>query len=63
MKIQINEVWNKEGRTVKLAEVESPGFSPDLARKAVWAWIDANRPDLNQADTIDAHGYHAIAVA
>lgn len=58
MRILINEVWNAEGRTVELARIEANG-NP---RAAVYEWIRANRPDLDLATTIDAHGFHAVAV-
>lgn len=57
MKIQISEVWNLEGRSEMLAIIEAPR---ELAQTAVFNWVDKNRPDLNIAGTINAHGYHAI---
>lgn len=62
MKISINEVWNAEGRSEHLAVIEILGNSPVAARHAVWAWILSNRPDLDLAQSISAHGFHAIAV-
>lgn len=58
MKIQINEVWNAEGRSQELAIIQPIG-SPFLA---VMKWIEQNRPDLELALHINAHGYHAIAL-
>lgn len=61
MKIQIKEVWNSEGRSQKLAVIEVNGNQHD-AIQSVWNWIRENRPDLSMADTIDAHGFHAVAI-
>lgn len=58
MKIQINEVWNSEGKSVKIAVIDSVGNH----RANVWAWIRANRPELDMASNINAHGFHAEAV-
>jgi hypothetical protein len=57
MKIQINEVWNKEGKSVELAVIE-PIENPGMA---VHYWIRANRPDLHLAGLND-HGFHAIQI-
>lgn len=58
MKIQISEVWNAEGKSEKLAIIDG-GRNP---AQAVRDWIAANRPDLDLANTLYAHGYHAIAI-
>lgn len=59
MRIQINEVWNDSGKSVELAIIEPVG-SPFLA---VQTWIATNRPDLECAMSIYAHGFHAVEVA
>lgn len=58
MKIKINEVWNREGRTLELAIIETSG-NPVLA---IWDWITEHRPDLLLADTLYSHGYHAVQI-
>ena len=58
-RIAINEVWNHDGRSVRLAVIEA---KPGRERSEVVAWILNNRPDLDLATTIDAHGYHAVAI-
>ncbi len=58
MKIQINEVWNSEGKSEVLAIVDA-GINPTAA---VYEWILKNRPGLPLANTISAHGFHARAV-
>lgn len=58
MKIRISEVWNSTGSTVELAVIEA-GSNP---RAAVYNWIETNRPDLTLADTVYAHGFHAVAL-
>lgn len=61
MKVQINEVWNGEGRSERLAVIDIPvGLNP---RHVVYDWIAANRPDLTLATSIFSHGYHAEAVS
>ena len=60
MKIQINEVWNADGRSKKLAVVDVEWAS--LAPQAVWDWIMTNRPDLKLAEGLHDHGFHAIAI-
>ena len=60
MKIQINEVWNNNGRSLKLAEIEVT--NPAIARTQVNMWIRANRPDLSVATGLYQHGFHAVAV-
>lgn len=60
MRIQINEVWNHEGRSKELAIIEAS--DNHKAFQVVYAWIDKNRPDLSLADSIDAHGFHARAL-
>jgi hypothetical protein len=62
MTIQISEVWNAEGKSVKLAKVESVGASPYLAREAVEQWIKDNRPDLTEAWSTRMHGFHAVQI-
>lgn len=58
MKAKISEVWNQSGRTVVIAEIET---KPSSFRSDVFKWIEENRPDLNLADTLTAHGFHAVA--
>lgn len=60
MKIRISEVWNNEGRSVELAVIEVKHVRD--AALAVLRWIGAHRPDLQMADSIDAHGFHAVDV-
>lgn len=60
MKIRISEVWNASGRSVDLATIEVKNVG--VATLSVQNWIKNNRPDLGLADTIFAHGYHAIAI-
>ncbi len=59
MKIQINEVWNYDGRSKKLAVIDSQNDNP---RHDVELWIDKNRPDLTMAYGMNEHGYHAVQV-
>lgn len=58
MKIQINEVWNSEGRAESLAVIEAKA-EPN---KAVWDWIYHNRADLQIVSGINDHGFRAVAV-
>jgi hypothetical protein len=63
MKIKISEVWNADGRSKELAVIDVEDVRGKYgARRAVEEWILQNRPDLQLADTIYAHGYHAIAI-
>lgn len=55
MKIQINEVWNAEGRSEQLAVIEAVG-NP---YKAVRDWVATNRPDLVVSCGLFTHGYQA----
>lgn len=57
MKIQINEVWNADGKSKELAVIDVEGGRNP--RVAVLDWIDANRPELTMALTLSDHGYHA----
>lgn len=60
MKIRINEVWSGGTNGSKeLAIIEASGDP----RKAVYAWINANRPDLELCTSIYGHGFHAEQVA
>jgi hypothetical protein len=61
MKIKISEVWNAEGRSAELVVLDVDCLED--CKPAVWEWIERNRPDLQQANSIFAHGFHAIAVA
>ena len=58
MKIKISEVWNNTGESKELAilNIESEPM------RAVYNWIDENRPDLELADTFYSHGFHAIEI-
>ena len=55
MTIQINEVWNDEGRSETLTIFDT-NDNPHLA---VHDWINENRPDLTLASDLNSHGYHA----
>ena len=60
MKIRITEVWNNEGRSKELTTIEvATGERP---HQAVWKWILENRPDLELAASVWAHGFHAVEV-
>ena len=59
MKIQINEVWNDRGASKALAVIECNG-NPYCS---VRSWVAQNRPDLDLADGLFSHGYHAEEVA
>lgn len=59
MHIQINEVWNRDGKTEELAVIEPDG-NPFAA---VRQWIAGNRPDLTLADGLYSHGYHAVQIS
>lgn len=62
MTIRISEVWNNDTphkKTELAVIIIAPKKNPVLA---VQNWISANRPDLQLADTITAHGYHAIEI-
>ena len=59
MKIRISEVWNRVGKSKELAVIESDNL---LGPSAVRKWIRENRPDLTVAESIYAHGYHAVEV-
>lgn len=61
MRIKVSEVWNHEGRTETLATIDVD-TRIENPKAAVYTWMAANRPDLSLATTIDAHGFHAIAV-
>ena len=58
MTIQINEVWNAEGRSEKLVAIETYyGQAPNIA---VMLWIATNRPELTLANGLSSHGFHAV---
>lgn len=59
MKIQINEVWNREGRTEPLTTIET---LRSTAQRDVFEWIATNRPDLVLATGLNDHGFHASEV-
>ena len=59
MTVQINEVWNREGRSVKLAIIQT---TMTRGRYDVLAWIAANRPDLSECYSLNGHGFHAVAL-
>ena len=58
MKIRISEVWNLSGKTQEIGIIEAEG-NPT---RAVYDWIEKNRPDLSLANTVVAHGFHAKAI-
>ncbi len=62
MKIRINEVWNKEGKSEELTVINVDSKDFRYAVHLVQDWVRENRPDLELATGIDAHGYHAEAI-